>query len=402
MLQDYLAVFTCRFSHTFATNRGYTTFQLLRKRALSNYGSRCPLSPLRPPLAALSLFFSTCLVVVAPAAQEKKPAVAGTQDAKSEAARQAADELRIVAEEWRRAESAFYEVYGQRKATEQDKHKAKAVYDGVANALAERCLTLATKDPISPTDLTALFWAAGHAPASEPGKKALTILAGGRMARASLDEIDKAIAAGWESTGRRESEFAPIILERVKKSLDHSRAAKLLDVVCRVSVWDTGDTPPAFAEAADLIVKHFPSSPDISSFCSRFGALGGDPPPWAQRYEPHLRSILNANQHRQVRQVAQLGLALIASNAGESRQNEAQKLLQDFIRDFAESPKEARTRDWFDQNCLRIANLELDEIRTRGVGKPAPALEGEDLDGKVIRLSDFKGKVVLLDFWAFT
>jgi thiol-disulfide isomerase/thioredoxin len=34
------------------------------------------------------------------------------------------------------------------------------------------------------------------------------------------------------------------------------------------------------------------------------------------------------------------------------------------------------------------------------VGKMAPAIEGVDVDGKPVRLSDFKGKVVLIDFWA--
>jgi thiol-disulfide isomerase/thioredoxin len=32
--------------------------------------------------------------------------------------------------------------------------------------------------------------------------------------------------------------------------------------------------------------------------------------------------------------------------------------------------------------------------------KPAPPIEGNDIDGKLVRLSDHKGKVVLVDFWA--
>jgi hypothetical protein len=33
------------------------------------------------------------------------------------------------------------------------------------------------------------------------------------------------------------------------------------------------------------------------------------------------------------------------------------------------------------------------------LGKPAPEIEGEDIDGKPLKLSDYRGKVVLLDFW---
>lgn len=34
------------------------------------------------------------------------------------------------------------------------------------------------------------------------------------------------------------------------------------------------------------------------------------------------------------------------------------------------------------------------------IGKPAPEIVGIDADGKQFRLSDYRGKVVLLDFWA--
>ena len=34
------------------------------------------------------------------------------------------------------------------------------------------------------------------------------------------------------------------------------------------------------------------------------------------------------------------------------------------------------------------------------LGKPAPAFDATDLDGKPIRLSDFKGHPVLINFWA--
>jgi cytochrome oxidase Cu insertion factor (SCO1/SenC/PrrC family) len=33
------------------------------------------------------------------------------------------------------------------------------------------------------------------------------------------------------------------------------------------------------------------------------------------------------------------------------------------------------------------------------IGKVAPDIEGEDIDGVPFKLSDYRGKVVVLDFW---
>lgn len=45
------------------------------------------------------------------------------------------------------------------------------------------------------------------------------------------------------------------------------------------------------------------------------------------------------------------------------------------------------------------AEGELYEIRHLAIGMAAPEIEHEDLDGKGLKLSDYKGKVVMLDFW---
>jgi thiol-disulfide isomerase/thioredoxin len=46
------------------------------------------------------------------------------------------------------------------------------------------------------------------------------------------------------------------------------------------------------------------------------------------------------------------------------------------------------------------ADAELDEIRNLCVGKPSPEIAGEDIDGKPFKLSDYRGNVVYLSFWA--
>ena len=46
----------------------------------------------------------------------------------------------------------------------------------------------------------------------------------------------------------------------------------------------------------------------------------------------------------------------------------------------------------------RARNLAYELTHLR-IGLPAPEIEAEDLDGVVFKLSDYRGKVVLLDFW---
>jgi hypothetical protein len=45
------------------------------------------------------------------------------------------------------------------------------------------------------------------------------------------------------------------------------------------------------------------------------------------------------------------------------------------------------------------ARLEVPPRLEAPNGQPAPETAGEDLDGVPFRLSDYRGKVVLLDFW---
>ena len=62
--------------------------------------------------------------------------------------------------------------------------------------------------------------------------------------------------------------------------------------------------------------------------------------------------------------------------------------------------KYADVKTAFDGTVGRKAKSELFDLRYLSVGKAAPEVEGADQDGKPFKLSDYKGKVVLLDFWS--
>jgi peroxiredoxin len=55
--------------------------------------------------------------------------------------------------------------------------------------------------------------------------------------------------------------------------------------------------------------------------------------------------------------------------------------------------------EWEGKPLGELAKPELQELRRLGIGKEAPEIEGDDLDGKKMRLSDYRGKVVVLSFW---
>ena len=54
----------------------------------------------------------------------------------------------------------------------------------------------------------------------------------------------------------------------------------------------------------------------------------------------------------------------------------------------------------YNEQVDATAKRDLYEIRNLAVAKPAPDIEGLDQDGRQFRLSDYRGKVVLLYFWS--
>ncbi len=46
-----------------------------------------------------------------------------------------------------------------------------------------------------------------------------------------------------------------------------------------------------------------------------------------------------------------------------------------------------------------VAEVKKHDPASLAVGKVAPEIVGEDVDGKKFKLSDYRGKVVVLDFW---
>ncbi len=78
---------------------------------------------------------------------------------------------------------------------------------------------------------------------------------------------------------------------------------------------------------------------------------------------------------------------------------ESRRLFERALKDYSDvvfwqAPTDPARRTMIGEITRRMLN----EFPTK-VGAPAPEIEGEDLDGKPMKLSDYRGRVVVLGFW---
>jgi hypothetical protein len=108
-----------------------------------------------------------------------------------------------------------------------------------------------------------------------------------------------------------------------------------------------------------------------------------------------LRVLYSRSKSDDVRGVACLVLAqVLRGSADDKKQKESENRFEEAANKYAD------VKTAFDGTVGRKAKSELFDLRYLSVGKVAPEIKGTDQDGKPFKLSDYKGKVVMLDFWS--
>jgi len=111
-----------------------------------------------------------------------------------------------------------------------------------------------------------------------------------------------------------------------------------------------------------------------------------------------LEILLREHPESEVRGTACFALGLLLKDEPKFGQNAkdaaaAVQLLERAIAEFG-------TVRWNGNPLVSAALPELDDLRRLGVGQPAPEIAGQDLGGEAMRLSDHRGRVVVLVFWS--
>jgi hypothetical protein len=140
---------------------------------------------------------------------------------------------------------------------------------------------------------------------------------------------------------------------------------------------------------AELVEKYLPDMkpPSVALLCQRLHYTADS--------ERLLRALYARGKRHEVRGVACLVLAqVLRGSADEAKCKESEKLFEEAAAKYAD------VETAFDGTVGRKAQSELFDLRYLPVGKAAPEIQGTDQDGTPFKLSDYKGKVVLLDFWS--
>jgi len=106
-----------------------------------------------------------------------------------------------------------------------------------------------------------------------------------------------------------------------------------------------------------------------------------------------LGSLRERSARAETRAAAAYGLAQLALQGPARDESRARELFEEVEGKYASIP--------FHGQRTYGAQVERDlfELENLAVGKVAPEITGEDIDGKSFSLSEYRGKVVLLDFW---
>jgi hypothetical protein len=176
-----------------------------------------------------------------------------------------------------------------------------------------------------------------------------------------------------------------------KRALEAAAAASGEDAMAILSWAATrlGD-PRTAEEAAAWILRDHLKSPRLADFVEGAGALGrllG-----ADRSSEMLAAIVAGTDQPMAKAWALYWQAMSLSrnrDATEEQKAQATGLLAE---------AEALAGDSLLGDRIRAPRFEKERLQ---IGMAAPDIEGEDVDGVRFKLSDYLGKVVVLDFWGF-
>jgi thiol-disulfide isomerase/thioredoxin len=196
-------------------------------------------------------------------------------------------------------------------------------------------------------------------------------------------------------------EFAPRFLQIAEKNLDGPVGFQALVGALNTS-GGPASTAGVWAKAMTMLKAHYANKPEIKPLLRPLGSSNDEDA------ENLLREVMAKNPDRKLQALACKSLAdgreTIGQMVEQLSQNPTLRRNFESVRGKDYVAKLIATADQKKKEGLELkktlAEKYSDTITDVSLGKPAPEIVSQDLEGKETKLSSLKGKVVVLDIWA--
>jgi hypothetical protein len=282
---------------------------------------------------------------------------------------------KLVAEH-QTAYNAFMAKYREAK-TNEERSELMPTYYALPKDFAPKFLELAEANADDEVALQACMWIVQRASTTPEAKTAAKLLLDSLGKDASSPQILSAVMTIATRTSGETAKMAQEKLVEIAESKpdDPAMIMPLASVMSARSV-----SEDIAKRASAVLIENFADKDEFAQVCFRLSN------------QDLLREVIEKTSNRSVKGHAMLALGRTLVGRPVTANDEGEKLLEKVVDQFGDVES-------FRGTLGEMAAGPLFELRNLQIGMVAPNIEGEDVDGESFQLEDYRGKVVVLDFW---
>ena len=267
------------------------------------------------------------------------------------------------------------------KGAEQQKEVQK--YLALGGEFADKIYKIAEDHPDDPAATEALFWVLQNASGSSLSAKAINKLT------PVIEKLPiKDLAARLRMIRFYNPKVAEIVFKRAQHEISSAESGDLLAWLIQTSI-----STAIGQKALVLLAENHADHPAVEGAVQGLARTGS-----AKAVGP-LKTIVEKTTNPRVKALATLALGqslaakvdTLGDNISEANKaaEDAERYLTKFVNDYGSDFAAYKS----------AAEGQIKTLHFNRVGLTTPEITAEDLDAKQFKLSDYRGKVVLLDFW---